>query len=406
MPRLDRTTPPGLYTLVALSGLAALNMNLFLPSLPAMAESFQADYGLVQLAVSAYLALTALWQVILGPLSDRFGRRPVMLWALVIFLGATVGCALSSTIESFLFFRMVQATVIAGLALSRAIVRDMVSQDKAAAMIGLMTMFMAIMPMIGPSFGGVLQELYGWRANFVFLTLTGVAVLALTWADLGETNQNISTSFGAQFRAYPELFRSYRFWGYTATASFASGVFFAYLGGAPYVASVLLGMSPAQVGLGFATVALGYIMGNFTTSRVSERFGIYRMILMGSILACLGAVLALVLFAVGIAHPASLFGPMLLVGWGNGMTLPSAMAGMVSVRPQLAGSASGLGGALMVGGGAALAAVTGSLLTDSPSAMPLLGMMAGSAVLGVVSALWVIRVERLRQRQAAAAQQN
>ncbi|MEM9271307.1 MAG: MFS transporter, partial [Pseudomonadota bacterium] len=123
MPRLNRHSPPGLYTLVALSGVGALNMNLFLPSLPAMADAFGAEYGVMQLAVSAYLALTALWQVILGPLSDRFGRRPVMLWGVGVFVLASIGCVLSTTVESFLFFRMVQATIVAGLALSRAIVR-------------------------------------------------------------------------------------------------------------------------------------------------------------------------------------------------------------------------------------------------------------------------------------------
>ncbi|MEM6464879.1 MAG: multidrug effflux MFS transporter [Pseudomonadota bacterium] len=406
MPRLNRHSPPGLYTLVALSGVGALNMNLFLPSLPAMADAFGTEYGVMQLAVSAYLALTALWQVVLGPLSDRFGRRPVMLWGVGVFVLASIGCVLSTTVESFLFFRMVQATIVAGLALSRAIVRDMVSEDKAAAMIGLMTMFMAVMPMVGPSIGGVLEQTFGWQANFVCLTLVGAAVFALTLADLGETNTQKSASFGAQFRSYPELFGSVRFWGYTATASFASGVFFTFLGGAPYVASRILGMTPTQVGLGFATVALGYLMGNFTTSRVSERFGVLKMITMGSILAFLGTLLALGAFIAGFAHPISLFGPMLVVGWGNGMTLPSAMAGMVSVRPQLAGSASGLGGALMVGGGAALAAITGGLLSDSLSAMPLLSMMGACGLLGILSAIWVVQVERQRRAEAAAAQKN
>ncbi len=398
---LERSSPPHILTLVLLAGLSAINMNIFLPSLPSMAAYFSADYAVVQLAVSAYLGMTALLQIIMGPLSDRYGRRPVLLVTMVIFLLATIGCIFSTNITVFLIFRLLQAAIASGLALSRAIVRDMVDASRAASMIGYVTMGMAVVPMIGPVLGGILDQTFGWQASFVLTLVFGIAVFALVWADLGETNHTRSNSFSEQFGAYPELLRSRRFWGYTGTASFASGAYFAFLGGGPYVASNLLGMSPTAVGLSFGFIAAGYMLGNFLSGRFSERFGINRMMLAGSLVTVFGMLATSLLFAVGLVHAATLFGGMCLVGLGNGLTLPNSGAGMVSVKPQLAGSASGLGGALMIGGGAALSAITGALLGEGSSATPLLIMMTLAAMGGVIAAYYVIHVERSVQRAAA-----
>ena len=388
---LDRGTPPKLLTLVLLAGVGALNMNIFLPSLPSMAVYFQADYALVQLAVSAYLAVTAALQLVIGPLSDRYGRRPVMLGCLAIFLVATVACILAEDIVTFLIFRMVQAVVAAGLVLSRAIVRDMVPAAKAASMIGYVTMGMAMVPMVGPALGGVLDEAFGWQASFIFTLVFGIAVTVLVWFDMGETNPAPSASFGAQFRSYPELARSRRFWGYALVAAFASGAFFAFLGGAPFVASEILGMAPSELGVYFGGIALGYVIGNFLSGRYSEAVGLNGMMIVGALIAVGGLLIGALLFAAGVQTPLSLFGPILFVGLGNGVLLPSANAGMVSVRPHLAGSASGLGGALMIGGGAALSAITGALLGHGLGAWPLLGMMLASSLASLLMAYYVVR---------------
>jgi len=391
---LDRRTPPHVITLVLLASISALNMNIFLPSLPGMAAYFNADYGLMQLAISAYLGITAVLQLIIGPLSDRFGRRPVLLWALTIFLLATLGCILSPNVETFLMFRMVQGSVAAGMVLSRAIVRDMVEPSEAASMIGYITMGMSLVPMLGPVLGGYLDQTFGWQSSFSLVLIFGAGVLLLMWADLGETNAQKSSSFGAQFRAYPELIRSRRFWGYALSAAFASGAFFAFLGGAPFVATVVLGLDPAQMGLYFVFISLGYMMGNFVAGRYSKLIGLNRMMLLGSMVAAGGMVIAIVLFLIGLQHPISFFGTIAFVGVGNGMTLPNANAGIVSVRPHLAGSASGLGGAVMIGGGAALSAITGALLTVETGAYPLLFMMLGSSLLAVATSGYVMYVAR------------
>ncbi len=391
---LDSRTPPHIFTLVAMTGLGAWTMNVFLPSLPAIARHYDADYALVQLTISGYLGITALLQLFFGPLSDRYGRRPVLLGALSIFLVATLGCALAPDIQTFLAFRMLQASVAAGMVLSRAIVRDMVARDQAASMIGYVTMGMAIVPMIGPAIGGFLDQNFGWQASFYATLLFGIVTLAMAWGDLGETNANRSASFTEQFRAYPELLRSRRFWGYSLTAGFASGAFFAFLGGAPYVATEILAMSPTQLGLYMGVIALGYLLGNFLSGRFSRRFGVNRMMLAGGATTTFAMLLALTLFGLDLQHPMAFFGSFFFMGVGNGLTLPNANAGIVSVRPQLAGSASGLGGTIMIGGGAILSAITGTLLGPDTGIWPLLWMMLASALAGLAATLWVIAVEK------------
>ncbi|RED13994.1 multidrug effflux MFS transporter [Pontivivens insulae] len=399
----DPSTPPHIITLVLLAGVGALNMNIFLPSLPGMVDYFETDYAVVQLAISAYLGVTAVMQLLIGPLSDRYGRRPVMLGAMLIFLLATVGCFFAPTIEVFLAFRFLQAVIASGLVLSRAVVRDMVPPEQAASMIGYVTMGMALVPMIGPSIGGVLDAYFGWQGSVAILFAFGLAVLILAWRDMGETNHNRSSSFGAQFRSYPELARSRRFWGYAVIAACASGAFFAFLGGGPFVASAILGLSPKELGLYFALIAFGYMIGNYLSGRYAARAGINAMMMTGAVISTVGMALALVLFAVGFGTALALFGSILLVGVGNGLTLPSANAGLVSVRPHLAGSASGLGGALMIGGGAGLAAFTGSLLSVETGAYPLLWVMLTASAASGVGVLYVIARERKLEREGLTA---
>lgn len=388
---LDRTTPPHIFTLIVITGLGALSMNIFLPSLPTMTEFFDTEYRVMQLSVSLYLGVNALLQVIIGPISDRFGRRPVLLGGVFAFLLATIGCLSATTIEVFLIFRMLQAVIVSGLVLGRAVVRDMHDETEAASKIGYVTMGMSLVPMIGPAIGGVLDQAIGWQANFWLLLILGTAILALLWADLGETATSTSTSLAAQVREYPELFASRQFWGYCAVAAFASGAFFSYLGGAPYVGSEVFQLSSAEVGLYFGAPAVGYLFGNGISGRYSVSAGINKMILLGTVATTFGLSLSLVLFAVGLQSAPVFFGFMTFVGLGNGMVLPSATSGMLSVRPHLAGTASGLGGAIMLTGGAALSALAGAVLTDGSGAYPLVLMMLATSVLSVMSILYTIR---------------
>ena len=253
-------------------------------------------------------------------------------------------------------------------------------------------MGMALVPMVGPLIGGFLEEAYGWRSTFLLMLVFGVVTFAIVFFDLGETNRHPSASLGAQFRTYPELIGSHRFWGYVLTAAFTSGAFFAFVGGGPYVSSEILHLSPSQYGFYFGIISVGYMLGNFLSGRLSSRIGINRMMFTGNLVAVAGMVIAILLFGAGYDHPLSLFGPAFFTGVGNGITLPNANAGIVSVKPHLAGSASGLGGAMQIGGGAALSVVAAHLLAPRDWPYPLLWVMLLSSAAAVLSTLMVMRV--------------
>ena len=391
---LNRTTPPHIMTLILITGLAALSLNIFLPSLPSMAKHFGVEYHVMQLSVSLYLAMTAFLQIFIGPISDRFGRRSVLLFSIAIFVVATLGAVFAPNFGVFLACRMLQAAIASGFVLARAVVRDMVEQDKAASIIGYVTMGMSVVPMIGPVIGGMLDKAFGWQASFAVLGIAGVGVLALTWGDLGETATNRAASFRDQARQYPELLKSQRFWGYCLASAFASGSFFAYLGGAPFVGTNVFHMDAATLGFYFGAPALGYLMGNFLSGRYAMRYGVNKMALAGTVVTTLGLAILALLTVLGFASAPLFFGLIISVGLGNGIMLPSANAGLLSVRPALAGSASGLGSAFTIGGGAALSALAGVVLTPTSGTMPLILLMLITSAISILCVLWVMRRAR------------
>ena len=391
---LNNSTPPHILTLVLLAGMAALSMNIFLPSLPGMTAYFDTTYAIMNLSISMYLAFTALLQLFIGPISDRVGRRPVVLVSFVIFFIATIGCLLSTSIEVFLFFRMLQAFIVTGMVLSRAIVRDIVEDKKAASMIGYVTMGMAMVPMFAPAIGGFLNDLFGWKANFSMLLFIGIIITALAYFDLGETNNNISKGFSKQFKEYPELFKSKRFWAYSFTTVFASGSFFSFIGGAPFVSTNSFELSSSAFGIYFGVTTLGYVVGSFISGKFSERFGIHFMLLQGSWITALGLLLSLFIFWLGFGSATVFFGCMILAGVGNGMVLPNANAGLLSVRPSLAGSASGIGGAIMLGGGAFLAYLAGLISTEQAGPYPLMYLMIFTAFAALFIVRYIMFLER------------
>lgn len=391
----DRTTAPHLTTLVLIAGVAAMSLNVFLPSLPSMARYFGVDYAVMQLSLSLYLATTAVLQLFVGPVSDRFGRRPVMLTAAAIFTLSCAGSLLAPNYGVFLGCRLVQAVIASGFVLSRAAVRDMVPQDQAASMIGYVSMGMALVPMIAPVVGGMLDEAFGWQASFVMMMASGAAIFVVIWFDMGETATTRASSFSSQVRQYPALLTSQRFWGYCLAAGFASGAFFAYLGGAPYIATTFFKMDAATLGLYFGAPALGYMAGNFVSGRYAVRYGVNRMIMAGALTSTSGMAVLALLALFGLAGPQAFFGLMIFVGLGNGLLTPSANAGMLSVRPSLAGSAAGLGGAFMIGVGALLSALAGFILGPQTGPMPLILLMLLTSFASIVCIFWVRRRDRM-----------
>jgi DHA1 family bicyclomycin/chloramphenicol resistance-like MFS transporter len=388
---LNNLTPPSIFTLICLSAIGALAMNIFLPSLPAMAETFDVTYAAATLSVTLFLAMNAVFQLFVGPLSDRFGRRPIVLASLIIFCFSSFGCILATSFEIFLVCRLLQSVVVAGLVLSRAAIRDVHSQDQAASVIGYVTMGMAILPLIGPAVGGGLEVQFGWIASFWVLFGIGIFVFVLAYLDMGETNKHRTTSMVAQFQAYPELLSSRRFWGYCLTATFSAGAYFAYLGGAAYVGREIFSLSPAVLGFYLGAPAIGYIIGNGLSGKLSVAVGVNKMILTGTLITALGMLLCISLFLFTIPIPLSFFGCVSFMGIGNGMVLPNSTSGMMSVRPHLAGSASGIGGTINTAGGASIATATSAILIPGTGTLPLLFIMLASTILSVFTITYVIK---------------
>ena len=381
-------TPPSIATLILLTGATTLSLNMFLPSLVNIAAEFEADYALVSTSIAGYLIATAVLQVIIGPLSDRYGRRPVMLWAIAIFAAASLGCLMAQDIWTFLAFRMLQGAIITGGALARVIVRDTRDPADAVGLLGYISMAMAIAPMLGPMVGGVLDEVAGWRASFALYTLVGFALLALVWVDLGETNAAPSATFGHQIAAWPDLMRSGAFWAYAGCVTFSTGAFYAFIAGVPLVASVFFDITPGVLGVYMGSITGGFFCGSFIAARLATWAPPLIMMITGRILACAGLTVGLILFASGVEHEFALFGATIFVGIGNGLTMPAANVGVMSVRADLAGTASGLSGAMTVAGGAVLTWMAGSLVNAETGAVVLLSLMLGASFMGLLSALW------------------
>jgi len=220
--------------------------------------------------------------------------------------------------------------------------------------------------------------------------------LVLCYFDLRETNRRPSATILAQFRSYPELFGSRRFWGYALCMAFSIGGFYAFLGGAPLIASTLFDIPPAKLGLYIGSITCGFVFGSFLAGRFAARHKLTTMMIAGRLVACFGLLSGLAVLLFGVLHEVTLFGACIFYGMGNGITLPSSSSGAMSVRPELAGSAAGLSGALAVAGGAVMAGITGAVLTEANAAHGLLGIMLFCAVSGLLAALYVRWLDRRR----------
>jgi DHA1 family bicyclomycin/chloramphenicol resistance-like MFS transporter len=387
--RHDGPSAPHLNTLILLTAMSVLSLNMFLPSLSAIADDFGVDYAVANLSMGAFLAVTVVLQVIIGPLSDRYGRRPVMLVGMVVFTLGSVWCFWAQDIVGFLAGRMLQAAGVVGIALSRAVVRDMHGPKDAASMLGYISMVMAIAPMTGPTIGGFLHEAFGWRSNFAVYGLIGAGLLWLTWRDLGETNTNRAATMGEQFATYPELLKSRRFWGYALCSSLSVGAFYIYITGIVLVGVAVFGLRPTTVGMTVGAIAFGFSLGSFLSGRLAKRVPLWTLIIGGRVVGLLGLGVGFVIVLAGFVHPVTYVGTVIFVGLGNGLTLPSTNSGAMSVRPKLAGSASGLSGAMSVAMGAALASLTGAVLTPENGAVLMMAMMVAVIAASLLCALYV-----------------
>jgi DHA1 family bicyclomycin/chloramphenicol resistance-like MFS transporter len=382
-----------LWLLICMTAIGPTTLNILVPALPNLAKALGTDVDTVQLAVSLYLIGLASAQLLAGPLSDRFGRRPVALGGLAITAVMSLAALAVGDVASLIVVRIVQAIGAAsGIVVARAIVRDLFERDRAAAMLGLVATAMVIAPTFGPLIGGLLETNFGWRSIFLFVAAASLAVLAWGATVLPETRRReagggTTTGFRGDLAA---LARSASFHGYVLCAAFGSGTFFVFLGGGPHAVVTLMGRSPAEFGVWFALSSVGYMSGNFLTSRLSMRYGVDRMIRWGLGFEVLGASAAIALAAVAPAWgPAIIFIPQLVMGFGNGVMLPNAIAGAVSIRPQAAGTASGFLGCIQMTIGAAFVQLGGLVLVDAATVLPM-ALLLGAVVVGFALSLFCL----------------
>lgn len=390
------TPRPSLFILVAISALQPFALNVLAPATPSLARSLGASYATIQLTLTLYLVSVAVVQLAVGPLSDRFGRRPCVIAGVVFFiLGSTLG-ALATDTPLLLMGRALEgAGAGTAFALARAIIRDTAERDEAAGLIGAVTMVMVVAPMLAPLAGGQIDHRLGWRAIFVIMGLAGCLVLTLTLFFLPETApRRIGTpSFGTVFSAFPELLRDRAFLSYVGALTTSSAAFFTFVAGAPYIVIEVMGGSPDTYGFWFLLTAGAYMVGNFVTSRIARTRGVDWMIRTGVVISVVALTVALVLSLSGGWSPATLFIPLAVNALGNGLTIPSATAAALSIRPKDAGAAAGLTGALQLGTGALASICVSSLVTIWPPSLTLMMWLLG------ISGILSLSINRFKRDQ-------
>jgi len=372
-----------------LTALGPLTMDMYLPSLPAIGQALDASTAAVQLTISSYLLGFAVGQILYGPLSDRVGRRPVILAALVIYVAATVVCAVAQTIGILIAVRFVQALGGAGcIVLARAAVRDLYSGERAGRELSLMGSITAFALIVAPAIGGLLQDAFGWRASFYLLVVFALVAGATAARFLPETlRQRASGPFS--FGAMGALYRSvlvHR--GFLANLGILVAAFvglFAWISGAPFVMQGLYAMTPVAFGAAYAVGAAGYMVGAYVAARVVMRLGLDRTVGMGAVIMAAGGLAMAASVALGLSSVAWLVGTMTIYLAGMGLVLPQTQAGALTPFADRAGTASSLLGFAQQSSAAIAAAAIGHFL--GYSAWPVAGTIGVAGVVGLV--LWV-----------------
>lgn len=375
-----------LVLLVVLTGLGPGALQIFLPAIPIIQADFAASSAATQLTLSLSTLSIAVSTMLFGPLSDRIGRRPAVLSGLVVFVLGSVACVLAPTITVLVVARVVQAAGgAAGMVVARAMIRDRHGPEDAASMLAIVTTAMVVAPMIAPILGGGLTDLLGWRSTFAAAGIAGVLILAACLPALPETQPPRPGHGAGLLAGSGQLLRNRDFLAYALQGAFSVALYYALLGGGPYVMMEILGHSATQYALWYLPVAFMFMVGNLTASRISRRFGIDRMVLVGSIGNVLGTGLSLVLVAAIALAPWAIFLPAAMVAFFQGLSVPNGMAGALSVDAKLVGTASGLAGFLQMGMAALAAQFVGSI--QSVTGWPMLLTMFACAVLSLLAFL-------------------
>jgi MFS transporter, DHA1 family, multidrug resistance protein len=388
----------GLTLLLAmLTALGPLSMDMYLPSLPDIAHVLAAPPARTQLTISSYLIGFAVGQVGYGPLSDRHGRRPVLLAAITLYLTSTLACAAAQSVDVLIAARLLQGIGGSGaIVLARAIVRDLYSGVRAARELSLMGSISAFAPIVAPMIGGVLQSAFGWRASFVCMSIGAIIVMLVAVRLLPETlrrRAGAPVSFFSMVLGYGAVLRHRGFLIYLGILTISYAGLFAWVSGASVVLQSVYGLSATAFGFTFALGAGGYMAGAMIATRLVVRLGLDRTIGAGVIVLAAGGLALAAVVAAGIPG-IWLVAAMAVYLAGLGLAMPQAVAGALTPFPDRAGTAASLMGLVQQTVAAIVAAVIGGYL--GRSAWPMTGVVVAMSCLTFL--LWALS-RRFRAHQ-------
>jgi DHA1 family bicyclomycin/chloramphenicol resistance-like MFS transporter len=387
---------PDTLALTALLGLLTafgpLSTDMYLPSLPDIGRALNASTAKVQLTLSAFLVGFAIGQVIFGPISDRYGRKPVLLASLALYALASIACALATTIDLLIIARFVQAIGACGpIVLARAIVRDLYSGPRAGRELSIMGTIMGIVPALAPILGGLLHIAFGWTSSFWFTGLFGLITMVIVVARLPETVLERSTAPISPLgiiRTYGTILKNRAFVAYTTMFAATYGGLFSFISGSSFVLQDLYGLSPDAYGAAFGFTVIGFISGTLIGTRLVQRRGLNAALRLGVLLLLTASATMILGVALAIPSAFAVLVPMAIYTGGVGLMMPNSMAGALTPFPDRAGAASSLVGFLQMSFAALVGIVVGHALGSS--AWP---MVIAIAVLGctAATAYWLSR---------------
>ena len=371
------TLKPGSAALVLLlailTAMGPLSTDMYLPSLPAIGRAFATDAGQVQLTLSVFLVGFALGQIVYGPVADLYGRKPVLLAGLILFVAASFGCMVATSIGALVAARFIQAVgACAAVVLARAIVRDLHSSEDSARILSLMGAIMGLVPAVAPIIGALLEQAFGWRASFALSAALalGLALVVAMWlpetVPAGERGRWTARGMMADFA---RLSAHATFRRYTAAVCLGYGGLFAFISGSSFVLQGHYGLDELEFGLSFALAVLGFIIGTLIAAAFTRRIGVERTVAIGTLALAVGGVTMALLVLIEPPHFLHVLAPMVVYMAGIGLTLPSAMAGAITPFPERAGTASSLVGFSQMTFAALVGVMVGHLVVHTPNAL-------------------------------------
>ncbi len=399
-------TPPAqarlVVVLIALSLFGNVSLQIVLPALPSIQNTFRASAAGVQLMVSLGFVVFGFAQLIFGPLADNYGRRRVFLAGMLVFAVGSVICVFAQTLPMLIFGRVITAFgTSVNMVLPRAIVRDAFSGHDTAKVLARISMAAAIMPMIAPPIGGIINDTIGWRALFGFLVLIGLGSSVTIYFFLPETlrDHGHRRELSVMFSGFPGLVRDRRYMGYALNSAFVASIFMVFMTSAPFIYIGLLGISASTYALYYMTTIIGFLFGTGIAARGATRVSLNRMIVISSIAALAATVAGLAVCIAVPWSPWSLTLPVIALAVASGALTPNVQAAIVGGDARIVAAASGLGGFVQMIISAALIQAVSFLPHTTP--YPTYATMLASAVAGVVVIVWGLRAphggERAKQ---------